>query len=63
MNSPNSVVFNRITNNALEGIYSTWARTTKRGFSLPVSGQRHILFFGELIMSRIQHDVIAVWIV
>ena len=42
--------------------YSAWARTTKRGFSLPVSGQRLIMFFGELIMSRIQNDVIAVLI-
>ena len=41
---------------------SAWARTTKRGFSLPVSGQRLIMFFGELIMSRIQNDVIAVLI-
>ena len=30
------------------------------GFPLPVSGQRLIVFFGELIMSRIQNDVIAV---
>ena len=42
--------------------YSAWARTTKRVFSLPVSGQMLIMFFGELIMSRIQNDVIAVWI-
>ena len=34
-----------------------------KGFSLPVSGQRIIMFFVELIMSRIQNDVIAVWIV
>ena len=40
---------------------SVWARTTKRGVSLPVSGQRLIVFFGKL-MSRIQNDVIAVWI-
>ena len=34
----------------------------KGGFSLPVSGQRLIMFFGELIISRIQNDVIAVLI-
>ena len=33
---------------------SVWARTTKRGVSLPVSGQRLIVFFGKLIMSRTQ---------
>ena len=43
-------------------ILSVWARTTKRGVSLPVSGQRLIVFFGKLIMSRTQNDVIAVWI-
>ena len=42
--------------------YSVWARTTKRGVSLPVSGQRLIMFFGKLIMSRTHNDVIAVWI-
>ena len=41
---------------------SVWARTTKRGVSLPVSGQRLTVFFGKLIMSRTQNDVIAVWI-
>ena len=41
---------------------SVWARTTKRAVSLPVSGQRLIVFFGKLIMSRTQNDVIAVWI-
>ena len=41
---------------------SAWARNKKRGFSLPVSGQRLIMFFDELIMSRIQNDVIAVLI-
>ena len=39
---------------------SAWVRTAKREFSLPVSGQRLIMFFGDLIMSRIQNDVIAV---
>ena len=39
-----------------------WARTTTRGVSLPVSGQRLIEFFGKPIMSRTQNDVIAVWI-
>ena len=43
-------------------IYSVWARTTKSGVSLPVSGQRLIVFFGKLIMSRTQNYVIAVWI-
>ena len=42
--------------------YSVWARTTNRGVSLPVSGQRLIMFFGKLILSRTQNDVIAVWI-
>ena len=32
----------------------------KKGVSLPVSGL--IVFFGKLIMSRTQIDVIAVWI-
>ena len=41
---------------------SAWARTTKRVVSLPVSGQSLIMFFGKLIMSRTQNDVIAVWI-
>ena len=41
---------------------SVWARTTKRGVSLPVSGQRLTVFFGKLIMSRTQNDVITVWI-
>ena len=45
-----------------EDTNSAWARTTKRGVSLPVSGQRLIMFFGKLIMSRTQNDVIAVWI-
>ena len=44
------------------GQCSVWARTTKGGVSLPVSGQRLIVFFGKLIMSRTQNDVIAVWI-
>ena len=42
---------------------SVWARATKIGFSLPVSWQRLIVIFGKLIMSRIQNEVIAVWIV
>ena len=42
--------------------FSVWARTTKRGVSLPVSGQRLTVFFGKLIMSRTQNDVITVWI-
>ena len=48
--------------NSVKDINSVWARTTKGGVSLPVSGQRLIVFFGKLIMSRTQNDVIAVWI-